>query len=196
MSLGQGLNGIRFMALSLGVIALASCAGRGTDTSGRHFTDLNLGGRTSADIARQEAAARPVAREAADAGPAPISAISAEQAKAHLLAYLSAAGFQPQAQPFAGGLKINGAVMATPAQPESFDLDGQCPLKALERPKMSTTEVEATLIPASVSTGVQLDVKVRITELDANLVSGALSKRVCPSRGALEAALRRAAFGG
>jgi hypothetical protein len=186
MSLGQGVNRIRFTALSLGLVALASCAERGADTSGRHFTDLNLGGRTSADVARK----------AADAAPAPISAVSAEQAKTHLLAYLTAAGFQPQAQPFAGGLKISGAVMASPAERESFDLDGQCPLKALERPKMSTTEVEATLIPTAAATGFQLAVKVHITELDANLVSGALSKRACPSRGLLEAALRRAAFGG
>jgi hypothetical protein len=70
-----------------------------------------------------------------------------------------------------------------------------CALQALERPEMYTTHVAVRLSPAPAA-GVQMGVEVKVVELDANLLSGAFSKQVCQSRGVLEAALRRAAFGG
>jgi hypothetical protein len=64
---------------------------------------------------------------------------------------------------------------------------------------MYTTHVDVRLAPASFAAqvpGLRMGIAVKVVELDANLLSGAFSKKICHSRGRLEAALRRAAVGG
>ena len=72
--------------------------------------------------------------------------------------------------------------------------DAVCGLKALHRPRILTTTLNLRLVPSA--GGVELDVDARYLELDQGVVSGALSRRACRSRGVLEAQVRRAARAG
>jgi hypothetical protein len=189
-----GIGGYRFA--KFGVLALiaplaltAACATDGVygggDAGPAHFTQI---GRTPPHTAASKAA------EAQDALPG----LSVDEARRRVEAYLAQAGFEPESAVRAGRYVISGDRMAW-AKGDAAKPDAVCELRALERPQMYTTHVDVRLEPASSvaePTGVRLGIEVKVVELDANLLSGTFSKQICRSRGALEAALRRAAVGG
>ncbi len=165
---------------------MAACATGGVYTGGdagaAHFTQI---GR--APVAPPPSSAKTV--EEAMPG------VSVDEARRRVEAYLAQAGFEPESRAAAGLYTVSGERMASAKGDSATRPDAACPLKALERPQMYTTHVDVRLSPAP-SAGVQMGVEVKVVELDANLLSGAFSKQTCQSRGVLEAALRRAAFGG
>jgi hypothetical protein len=154
----------------------------GGDVGATHFTQI---GRTPV--------APPPSRKTTVAEAAP--GVSVDEARRRVEAYLAEAGFDPESHAAAGLYTVSGHRMASAKGAGAEKPDAVCPLKALERPEMYTTHVDVRLSPAAAA-GVQMGIEVKVVELDANLLSGAFSKQTCQSRGVLEAALRRAAFGG
>jgi len=175
----------RLAALLALFAILPACATDGVYTGGdvrpAHFTQI---GRA------------PVARSPVSPPPAvAASGLSIDEARRRAEAYLAQAGFEPESRAAAGLYTVSGERMASAKGAGAEKPPAVCPLKALERPEMYTTHIDVRLSPAP-SAGVQLGIEVKVVELDANLLSGAFSKQICQSRGVLEAALRRAAFGG
>jgi hypothetical protein len=165
---------------------MAACATDGVysggDAGATHFTQI---GR--APSARSRSAAKTVAEA--------IPGQSMDEVRRRVEAYLAQTGFEPESRAAAGVYTVSGERMAPAKGADAAKPDAVCTLKALERPEMYTTQVAVRLSPAPAA-GVQMGVEVKVVELDANLFSGAFSKQTCQSRGVLEAALRRAAFGG
>jgi len=166
---------------------MTACATDGVYTGGdagaSHFTQ----------IGRAPVAPPPPSR--ATTGAEAIPGQSIEAVRRRVEAYLSQAGFEPESVAGAGLYTISGDRMASAKAGGPTKAEAVCALKALEKPEMYTTHVDVRLSPAS-EVGVQMGIEVKVVELDANLLSGAFSKQTCQSRGVLEAALRRAAFGG
>jgi hypothetical protein len=154
----------------------------GGDAGASHFTQI---GRVP--VGRPPSRATSVAEA--------IPAQSIDEVRRRVQAYLAQAGFEPESHDGAGVYTVSGERMASAKGPDAAKPDAVCALKALERPEMYTTHIDVRLSPASTA-GVQMGIEVKVVELDANLLSGAFSKQTCQSRGVLEAALRRAAFGG
>jgi hypothetical protein len=178
------LPDIRLAVLLAPLVLMAACATDGAyaggDTGASHFTQI---GR--APVARSPVAAPDVAA----------AGVSLNEARRRVEAYLAQAGFEPESRAAAGLYTVSGERIASAKGAGAEKPDAVCPLKALERPQMYTTHVDVRLSPASAA-GVQMGIEVKVVELDANLLSGAFSKQTCQSRGVLESALRRAAFGG
>ncbi len=190
-----GMSGYRLAKLG-GLILLApvalttACATDGVygggDAGPAHFNQI---GRAPPPTAASKVAA------VQDALPG----LSVDEARRRVEAYLAQAGFQPEGAVRAGLYVISGDRMTSATGQDAAKPDALCELRALERPQMYTTHVDVRLEPASPAAepaGVRLGIEVKVVELDANLLSGAFSKQTCHSRGALEAALRRAAVGG
>jgi len=176
----------RILALLAPLVLMTACATDGLYTGG------DAGGSHFTQIGRAPVAPPPTrATTVAEAIPGP----SIEEVRRRVEAYLSQAGFEPASVAAAGRYTISGDRMASAKGGEQPKAEAVCALKALERPQMYTTHVDVRLTPASAA-GVQMGIEVKVVELDANLLSGAFSKQTCQSRGVLEAALRRAAFGG
>jgi hypothetical protein len=163
---------------------ITACATDGVYTGGdagaAHFTQI---GRTPVATARSKTPA------------VAVSGVAVDEARRRVEAYLAQAGFEPESRAAAGLYTISGERMASAKGADAEKPEAVCPLKALERPEMYTTHVDVRL-SAAASAGVQMGIEVKVVALDANLLSGAFSKQTCQSRGVLEAALRRAAFGG
>jgi len=176
----------RLFAVLAPVALVTACATDGVYSGGdvvaSHFTQI---GR--APVARPPSPAT-VAAEA-------IPGQSMDEVRHRVEAYLAQTGFEPESHAAAGVYTVSGERMAPAKGADAAKPDALCALKALERPEMYTTHVAVRLSPAPAA-GVQMGVEVKVVELDANLLSGAFSKQTCQSRGVLEAALRRAAFGG
>ncbi len=177
-------SAVRRLTLLAPIALMTACATDGVytggDTGASHFTQI---GRA------------PVARSLVGARDVNAPAVSIDEARHRIEAFLTQAGFEPESRAAAGLYTISGERMASakgglPAAPEAV-----CALRALERPEMYTTHVDVHLSPAA-DAGVRMGIEVKVVELDANLLSGVFSKQTCKSRGALEAALRRAALGG
>ncbi len=176
----------RILTVLAPLALLAACATDGVYTGGdagaSHFTQ----------IGRATVAAAPLSkRTVAEAIPGQ----SIEAVRHRVEAYLTQAGFEPASVAGAGLYVISGDRMASAKAGEPAKAEAACALRALERPEMYTTHVDVRLGPAQ-EAGVPMGIEVKVVELDANLLSGAFSKQTCQSRGVLEAALRRAAFGG
>jgi hypothetical protein len=173
---------------------LPACATDGVYTGGdvrpAHFTQI---GR--APVARSPVSPPPADSPASRPPAVAVSGLSIDEARRRVEAYLAQAGFEPESRAAAGLYTVSGERMASAKGAGAEKPPAVCPLKALERPEMYTTHIDVRLSPAP-SAGVQLGIEVKVVELDANLLSGAFSKQICQSRGVLEAALRRAAFGG
>jgi hypothetical protein len=168
------------------LVLLAACATDGVYTGGdagvTHFNQ----------IGRAPVAPRPTrATAVADALPGQ----SIDQVRRRVETYLTQVGFEPESVAGVGLYTVSGERMASANGAGGEKPDAVCPLRALERPEMYTTHVDVRLSAASAA-GVQMGIEVKVVELNANLLSGAFSKQTCQSRGVLEAALRRAAFGG
>jgi hypothetical protein len=183
----SGYKWPKFILTLLAPLALTTaCATDGVYTGGdagvAHFTQI---GRAPV--------APPPSRTSTVAEAAP--GVSVDEARRRVEAYLVQAGFEPESHAAAGFYTISGDRMASARGGLSVKAEAACALKALERPQMYTTHIDVHLRPASAA-GVQIGIEVKVVEVDANLLSGAFSKQTCQSRGVLEAALRRAAFGG
>jgi hypothetical protein len=176
----------RLFAVLAPIALVTGCATDGVysggDVGASHFTQI---GRAPSTMSRS-AATIP-----AEAIPGP----SMDEVRHRVEAYLAQAGFEPESVAGGGLYTISGERMAAAKGGAPTKAEAVCALQALERPEMYTTHVAVRLSPAPAA-GVQMGVEVKVVELDANLLSGAFSKQVCQSRGVLEAALRRAAFGG
>jgi hypothetical protein len=189
----------KFLELRLAVLLaplalMAACATDGAYVGGdagvAHFNQI---GR--APVAAKRPGAPYVVTQAVSAQAVGGPGVSVDEARRRVEAYLAQAGFEPEISKAAGLYTVSGERMASAKGDSAERPDAVCPLKALERPQMYTTHIDVRLSPAAPA-GVQMGVEVKVVELDANLLSGAFSKQVCQSRGVLEAALRRAAFGG
>ncbi len=194
-----GMSGYRLADTRLAVLLalfaiLPACATDGLYTGGdvrpAHFTQIGRAPVALSPVARSPARP-PAVRPPAVA----VSGLSIDEARRRVEAYLAQAGFEPESRAAAGLYTVSGERMASAKGAGAAKPQAVCPLKALERPEMYTTHVDVRLSPTP-SAGVQLGIEVKVVELDANLLSGAFSKQICQSRGVLEAALRRAAFGG
>jgi hypothetical protein len=176
----------RILTLLAPLALITACATDGVYTGGdagtSHFTQ----------IGRAPVRAPPAAAKADEE---PIPGQSIEAVRHRVEAYLTQAGFEPASVAGAGLYVISGDRMASAKAGEPAKAEAACALRALERPEMYTTHVDVRLGPAQ-EAGVPMGIEVKVVELDANLLSGAFSKQTCQSRGVLEAALRRAAFGG
>jgi hypothetical protein len=176
----------RLLTLLAPLALMTACATDGVYTGGdagaTHFTQI---GR--APVAPSPSRATAVAESA--------PGVSVDEARRRVEAYLTQAGFEPESRAVAGLYTITGERMASANGGEPVKAQAVCALRALERPEMYTTHVDVRLSPGP-DAGVQMGIDVKVVELDANLLSGAFSKRTCQSRGVLEAALRRATFGG
>jgi hypothetical protein len=174
------------LALLAPLVLTTACATDGVYTGGdvgaSHFTQI---GRAS--VAPPPSRTTTVSEAAPD--------VSVDEARRRVEAYLTQAGFEPESHAAAGLYTISGDRMASAKGGAPAKVEAVCALRALEQPQMYTTHVDVRLSPASAA-GVQMGIEVKVVELDANLLSGAFSKQTCQSRGVLEAALRRAAFGG
>jgi hypothetical protein len=178
------------IALVLAPLALtAACATDGVyaggDAGPAHFTQIGRAPVAPSHVAAPDAGA---------------PGVSVEEARRRVSAYLAQAGFEPEVKAAAGLYIVSGERMASATGAGATKPEAVCALKALERPQMYTTHVDVRLSPAPDAGapvgGVRMGIEVKVVELDANLLSGAFSKQTCQSRGVLEAALRRAAFGG
>jgi len=166
---------------------MTACATDGVYTGG------DAGAPHFNQIGRAPVAAAPRSRTTTVAEAIPGQSIEAVRRRVE--AYLGRAGFEPESVAGGGLYTISGDRMASAEAGEPTKAEAVCALKALEKPEMYATHVDVHLSPAS-EAGVQMGIEVKVVELDANLLSGAFSKQTCQSRGVLEAALRRAAFGG
>jgi hypothetical protein len=176
----------RILTLLAPLLLTTACATDGVyaggDAGPAHFTQI---GRASV------APSPPGHKAVADALPG----VSLDEARRRVEAYLTDAGFEPESHAVDGLYTITGERMASATGAEPAKPEAVCALRALERPQMYTTHVDVRLTPAP-DAGVRMGIEVKVVELDANLLSGAFSKQTCQSRGVLEAALRRATFGG
>jgi len=167
---------------------LTACATDGVYTGG------DAGETHFAQIGRAAVAPAPAPRKPAAVAVAPPGQ-SIDEVRRRVESYLAQAGFEPESVAAAGLYTVSGERMASAKGPGATKPEAVCALRALERPEMYTTRVDVRLSPEPAA-GVRIGIEVKVVELDANLLSGAFSKQTCRSRGVLEAALRRAAFGG
>jgi len=184
----------RLLTLLAPLALTAACATDGAYVGGdarvAHFNQI---GR--APVAATRPSAPDVSAQAVAAPGVSVPGVSVDEARRRVQAYLAQAGFEPEISSAAGLYTVSGERMASAKGDGAERRDAVCPLKALERPQMYTTHIDVRLSPGAAA-GVQMGIEVKVVELDANLLSGAFSKQICQSRGVLEAALRRAAFGG
>ena len=201
-----------FSALIAGA-ALCGCASAPRETAGGGFSELRLG-RAARPAASASPAPAPLAsptfaqsdeppplrhrtppelrpRLEAPAEPAPVLPVSLDAAAARIALYLDRAGFALEQQADGTGRRVSATRMGAPS---ALDGEAVCGLEALHRPDISSTDLTVRLTPAP--GGVQVDARAAFVEIDTKLLSGALARQTCRSRGVLEAAVKRAARGG
>ena len=169
------------------VYLLAACASGGGDAGQRRgFSELGLGrvrpGPVRATQPRLDEAPAP-----ASSAVSPLQPVEVDDARRKVDAFLRARGFEPQDERSGGGDRIVATRMTTDVLPPEV---ADCALHALSRPQMYATTVNVRLTPGDVG------VDARFTVMDIGVISGALTKHVCRTRGVLEAAVRRAALTG
>ena len=106
-------------------------------------------------------------------------------------AYLGRAGFALEQRSEGPGQLVSATRMGAPS---ALQGEAVCGLEALHRPDISSTDVTVQLTPTL--GGVQMQTSARFVEVDTKLLSGALARQTCRSRGVLEDAVRQAALGG
>ena len=165
------------------MVGLAACAPTSGPVATRRFSDIRLG---VAAAATHEATSPGSAADASAASPVDLAT-----AAARIDAYLKAQDFTAEDRRDGAARVIVATRMAEPGR---VDTDAACALQALARPDFSTTTLTVSLSPAP--RGVAIAVQSSFAEVKTNLVSGALARESCRSRGVLERGVRRAALGG
>ena len=176
-------------------MTLGACVATPPQAPVRHFGELRLGGRTAEaeppPIAASTSAPVLRPRVAAPLEPAPVLPVSVETAAQRVSAYLTRAGFALEQRPEGAGRLVSATRMGAP---QAVQAEAVCGLEAMHRPDIASTDLTVRLTPAP--GGVQVEASARYVEVDTKLLSGALARQTCRSRGVLEAAVRRAALGG
>ena len=201
-----------FGSAALAGAAACACASAPQDAGRGGFSELRLGhgGGPSAAASAAAPVASPTFAQSdepppmrhrappelrprleAPAEPAPVLPVSLDAAATRIALYLGRAGFALEQQADGTGRRVSATRMGAPS---ALDGEAVCGLEVLHRPDISSTELTVSLTPAP--GGVQVATRAAFVEIDTKLLSGALARQTCRSRGVLEAAVRRAARGG
>ncbi len=205
------------MSLLLGLASgvICACASQPPDAPVAHFGELRFGRPAPAPGAlqptppvsatfaqsdeppplphrqRQDAAPNLRPRLVSPSEPAPVLPVRLDAATERVASYLDHAGFALEQRPEGSGRLVSATRMGAPS---ALQGEAVCGLEAMHRPDISSTDLTVRLTPAP--GGVQVETSARFVEVDTKLLSGALARQTCRSRGVLEGAVRRAALGG